>query len=125
MLCNRSVFSLDPQNYRPFPNLSTFYGAKYSLYNSMLTCSEATKTTGHFPICQAFMVQNIYLFFILTRTQRIYYYSIVWGIVYNRSMRHRGTLRPLNKLALPQSPLQATLLTFYIYRKINNYTIAF
>ncbi len=37
------------------------------------------------------------------------------GIVYNRGMRHRGTLRPLNKLVLPQSPLQATPLKLYVY----------
>ncbi len=53
--------------------------------------------------------------FFLTRTQRLFYYSIVWGIVYNRGMRDRGTLRPLNKLALPQSLRQATPLKFYVY----------
>ncbi len=40
---------------------------------------------------------------------------MVLGIVYNRGMRHRGTLRPLNKLAPPQSQLQATPLKFYVY----------
>ncbi len=44
-----------------------------------------------------------------------FYYSIVWGTVYSRGMGHRGTLRPLNKLALPKSPLQATWLKIYAY----------
>ncbi len=40
---------------------------------------------------------------------------MVWGKVYNKGMKYRGTLRPLNKLALPQSPLQATQLKLYVY----------
>ncbi len=54
-------------------------------------------------------------FFFITRTLRICFYSIVWGTVYSRGMRHRGTLRHLNKLALSQSPLQATQLKIYVY----------
>ncbi len=36
------MFLLGPENFTPFHNFSTFYGAKYfnSLYNSMLNCPE-------------------------------------------------------------------------------------
>ncbi len=60
--------------------------------------------TDHFPITNCLFSSNYQSVF-----------SIVWGIVYNRGMRHRGTLRRLNNLALPQSPLHATPLKLYVY----------
>ncbi len=40
-----TVFLLGPENFRLFPNFSTFYGAKYftSLYSSVLNCPEDNK----------------------------------------------------------------------------------
>ncbi len=34
----------------------------------------------------------------LTRAQRIFYYSIVWGTVYNRGMRHRGMFKAFEQI---------------------------
>ncbi len=106
--------------------------ASFLLLSNLVISSPKLSTVDLLPI-SAFMLfpysrlhANFFYFF-LTRTQGIFYYSIQWGIVYNRGMRHRGTLSALNKLALPQSPLQATPLKCFVYivnffRKVCNTT---
>ncbi len=56
-----------------------------------------------------------FLLLFITRTQRIFLLFNSVGYSLQQDMRHRDTLRLLNKLALPQSPLQATQLKIYVY----------
>ncbi len=59
----------------------------------------------------------LFLFFFFNKDPEIFfYYSIVWGISLQQGYEaQRHVIRPLNKLALPQSPLQATPLKFYTH----------